>query len=135
MTTVPSIIIATAAHQAALNAVWQAQGRGTAFGLRPLVAAGTEGPTVAYLSQDMSATPAQAEAWQAYAATGDLPDLPPGVSWGEDGVIPAADAIAAHVGLTVVVPEDDVPEGEAPPGWADSVIAAHGYAWPPAVGL
>lgn len=81
-------------------------------------------PVSARAALFLSATAEIEAAWRAYAASGDLPDIP-GV-WGEDGVIPAAEAQAAHVGLTV-----HSIAGAVPADWAASVLAGHGYAFEP----
>lgn len=126
MSNVPSILIVTEAHHIAVDAVLAAQGRGAgAFTMgRHLVAVGTSGPILARMCQDMSATAELEAAWRAYAASGDLPDIV-GV-WGEDGIISAADAQAASVGLSV-----HSVAGVVPAGWTDSVLAGHGYAFEP----
>jgi len=126
MSTEPAILIVTEAHHVAVDAVLEAQGRGsgTFINGRRLVASGTSSPVVARLAQDMSATGDLTAAWIAYAATGDLPDIA-GV-WGEDGVISASAAMAAHDGLTV-----HSYAGNAPTNWTASVLASHGYAFEP----
>lgn len=123
----PAILIVTEAHHAAVDAVLAAQGRGagTFTNGRRLVASGTSGPVVARLAQDQSATDSLTAAWLSYAASGDLPDID-GV-WGEDGVISAADAMAAHSGLTVHSYSGAAPGGD----WTGSVLASHGYAFEP----
>ena len=127
MSNVPSILIATAAHAANLSKVLEAQGRGvdTFHQGRRLVAAGTTAPVIAYFQQDMSATAELEAAWKAFAASGDLPDIGANV-WGVNGVISAADAQAARVGLTV-----HSVAGAVPTDWTASVLASHGYAFEP----
>jgi hypothetical protein len=125
-TKVPCILIATEQHHVALDRVLDAQGRGSgsfAYGRR-LVAAGTSGPVIARLCQDMSATDDLEGAWRAYAAASDLPEI--GGVWGEDETISAAEAQAAAAGLTV-----HSVAGNVPAVWASSVLAAHGYAFEP----
>lgn len=121
MTTVPSILVVTEAVYQDVERVLEAQGRGAGtftYGVK-LVATGTTTPVTHRMCQDMSATAELEAAWRAYAATGDLPDI--SGTWGIGGVISAAAAQAAHVGLTVHSVAGDVPDG-----WAASVRAAHG---------
>jgi len=128
MTSVPCILIVTEANHVAVDQVLAAQGRG--YGSftqgRRLVAAGTTGPVVARMCQDMGADATVEAAWRAYASSGDLPDIE-GI-WGEDGVISAYDAQAAHTGLSV-----HSVAGAVPQDWAASVLAGHGYAFAPEV--
>lgn len=127
MSNVPCILIATAAVASALDDVLEAQGRGpgTFTNGRRLVAEGTTTPVIAHLAQDMGATDALENAWRAFADSGDLPDIGSN-TWGEEGVISAAAAQAARLGLSVhsvagVVPDD----------WTASVLASHGYEFEP----
>jgi len=126
MTYVPCILVVTEEHHAAIDRVLDAQGRGAAsFSQgRRLVAIGTTAPIVGRMCQDMGATSDLEAAWRAYAAEGDLPAIA-GV-WGDGGVISAAEAQAAHVGLTV-----HSVAGAVPSDWAASVLAAHGYTFEP----
>lgn len=126
MTSTPCILIVTETHASAMDAVLAAQGRGTGtfMGGRRLVAAGTTGPVVARLAQDMTATADLESAWRAMASDRDLPAI--AGTWGENGVISAAAAQAAMAGLSVhsvagVVPDD----------WTASVLAAHDYEFEP----
>jgi len=123
----PAILIVTEAHHVAVDAVLAAQGRGAGTFVqgRRLVAVGTTTPIVARLAQDQSATDVLTAAWLSYASSGDLPDIA-GV-WGEGGIISAADAMAAHSGLTVHSYAGAAPGGD----WAASVLASHGYAFEP----
>lgn len=126
MTTVPSILVVTEATYQDVERVIEAQGRGPGtftYG-RKLVAVGTTTPVVARMCQDMSATAELEASWRAYAANADLPQITG--TWGVGGVINAAAAQAASVGLTV-----HSVAGEVPTGWAASVIAGHGYAFEP----
>lgn len=128
MNYVPCILVVTEAHHVAIDRVLEAQGRGAGSFVqgRQLVAIGTPGPVLGRMCQDMSATDAIESAWKAYASSGDLPDI--GGVWGADGVISAADAQAAHVGLTV-----HSVAGAVPTDWAASVLAAHGLTFAPEV--
>ena len=126
MTSTPCILVVTEEHHVAIDRVIEAQGRGAGSFVqgRRLVAIGTTEPIVGRMCQDMSATGDLESAWKAYAATGDLPAIP-GV-WGENGVISAADAQAAHVGMTV-----HSVAGAVPVDWAASVLAGHGLMFVP----
>lgn len=124
----PSILIALEAQHVALDAVLQAQGQGAGTFIqgRRVVAAGTSGPVVARFAQDMSATPELEASWRAFAQTGDPPEIA-GV-WGEDGVISAADAQTAAAGLFV---HSIASQQEVPAGWAEAVLAFHGWQFEP----
>lgn len=126
MSNVPCILIVTETHAADMSAVLEAQGRGpnTFTQGRRLVAVGTTSPVVARLAQDMSATDALDAAWRAMAADNDLPAITG--TWGEDGVISAADAQAAMAGLSV-----HSVAGVIPADWTASVLAGHGYDFEP----
>lgn len=123
MTTVPSILVVTEATYQNVERVLEAQGRGAGtftYGVK-LVATGTTHPVTHRMCQDMTATAELEAAWRAYADSGDLPDITG--TWGVGGVISAADAQAAHVGLYV---HSIAAGGEVPANWAASVKVAHG---------
>lgn len=117
----PSILFVTEATYQDVERVIEAQGRGAGtftYGMKLVSISDPNGPVVARMCQDMTATPALEASWRAYAASGDLPDIT-GV-WGEGGVIGAAAAQAAHTGLTVYSAAGEVPEG-----WAAAVRSLH----------
>ena len=93
----PSICIITAASKDNANLVWAAMGRGPNTFTRKLCEdanATSDTPPTHYLMADSSSEASDVAAWQAMA-NGDLPPVPEGTVWGEDGVISAADAMAA----------------------------------------
>jgi hypothetical protein len=124
MTNVPCILIVLTANVTGMNRVIEAQGRGPGTFSRRLVAVDTAGPVIAHFAQDMSATDALETSWRAMASDRDLPAIS-GV-WGEDGIISAADAQTAMMGLTVHSIAGDVPLG-----WTASMLAGHGYSFEP----
>jgi hypothetical protein len=89
--------IATAAAVTNVNLVIEAMGRGPGSISRKATTvanpAWTATPTHFYMS-DQSATPELQAIFLGFA-NGDLPPLPEGVVWGENGVISAADALDA----------------------------------------
>ena len=130
MTNVPCILIVTVAHASDMSDVLEAQGRGpnSFTGGRKLVDTGTTTPVVARFMQDMSATDELETAWRAMASDQVLPvdaDLQD-ITWGENGVISAADAQAAMAGLTVHSVAGNVPDD-----WTEGVLAGHGYEFEP----
>lgn len=100
---VPTMCIITDAKKTDINHVWEAMGRGPGtFSVR-LAAPPTDTASVAthWLMCDMSAKDTDAAVWGRMAAAFDLPPLPDGVLWGQNGVIPSAAAQAAMVDLRV----------------------------------
>ena len=99
----PAIIFVEAAHTAAVNAVYEAMGKGedtVSVGCCAIATEATwETPATHYMAQDMSAQDGDVVVWQAMCE-GDLP-LISGV-WGEAGVISAQDAQAALVHMIVI---------------------------------
>ena len=95
----PTIVIVTAASQPDINDIWEAMGMGPGTVSVPLCAidpgATWETPATHYLMMDMGAQQADVNVWSAMAQSNDLPPLPNGTVWGENGVISAADAQAA----------------------------------------
>ena len=89
--------IATAAAVDDVNAVLEAMGRGPGSISRKATTVANPAwdatPTHFFMS-DQGVTP-EFQAQLLGFANGDLPPLPEGVVWGEDGVISAADALAA----------------------------------------
>ena len=95
----PCIIFITAAVKSDMDAIWAAMGRGQgAFSRKccPIDPEATwETPATHYMMQDESATVEDEVIWRALVSNQDLPELPPGVVWGEEEVITAAAAMAA----------------------------------------
>jgi hypothetical protein len=91
------IAITTAANQTNINLVLEAMGRGPGSLAQPSSAdpgvAWNGTPTHFYMS-DQGAPQWLADAFLAFGDN-NLPPLPEGVVWGEDGVISAADALEA----------------------------------------
>lgn len=98
------IAVAPIAYVEDVNAVLEAMGRGPgSLGTKasdvPDQAFGATSTHMFMCNQSAAAEfQAQMLAW---AGDGDLPPLPEGVVWGEDGVISAADAMAAGAHLAV----------------------------------
>ncbi|ATC34178.1 hypothetical protein CA606_18585 [Caulobacter vibrioides] len=131
MSHLPVIMICTAAAQTNINRVWEAMGRGPGTFSRKLTTAPaptTESPATHYLSSDASTDQATVAVWQGFAG-GDLPPLPEGVVWGENGVISAADAMAAITGanLQIYSASGDV----EPIDHANGVLLGRGLKWVP----
>jgi hypothetical protein len=99
MSSLPTIVICTAATRDDINLVWEAMGRGPNNISRKMCAidplATFETPPTHYMMQDMSATDTDVIIWQGLCS-GDLPPIS-GV-WGEEGIIEAATAQAACSG-------------------------------------
>lgn len=97
----PYIAIVSAAHRDHLNLVLEAVGWGPGNFARRCCAinpaATSSTPATHYLTSAAAATDTDVAMLQAMTQ-GDLPDLPEGVIWGENGVISAADAMAASDG-------------------------------------
>jgi len=97
----PAICIVTDAQKTNINLVFAAMGFGPETFTRKLCAP-TPTPTwqtapTHWLMSAAGATDTDVATWQAMTA-GNLPPLPEGVVWGADGVISAADAMAATDG-------------------------------------
>lgn len=102
----PSVCTITAAKKTDINLVFAAMGEGPETFTRKLCATGVatyETPATHYLMSHAGATDSQVAIWQAMTE-GNLPPLPDGVVWGEDGVISAA-AVLATEGLQYVPDE------------------------------
>lgn len=99
----PTICIISDAKRADINRVWEAMGRGPGTFSVPLGPIGSvwSTPPTHWLMSDMGTTPEDAAVWGQMAAAQDLPPLPEGVIWGEEGVIHSATAQAAMVDLRV----------------------------------
>lgn len=99
--TLPYIATITAAFKDDLNLTLAAVGWGPESFTRKLCAidpgATPSTPATHYLASAAAASEADVAMLQAMTQ-GDLPDLPEGVVWGENGVISAADAMAASDG-------------------------------------
>lgn len=117
MSIINIIAVAPVAHAADINAVLEAMGRGpgslaTKASPEPNQAFGAASTHV-FMSNQAATLEFQADLI-AYASGGDLPPLPEGIVWGEDGVISAADALAAASHLAVAsfssdwVPDDQI---------------------------
>lgn len=91
------VCIVTDAQKTNINLVFAARGMGPETFTRKLCATGAATPATPPTHWLMSmATGDATELAVLQAMTeGDLPDLPEGVVWGEDGVISAANAMAA----------------------------------------
>lgn len=106
MSNLPFVGICTAAAKTNVDLVWEAMGRGPGTFSRKVCAVGPgvtwQTAATHYLSSDASATDSDIAIWQGFAAA-NLPPLPEGVVWGENGVIGAAAAIAAISGANLQV--------------------------------
>lgn len=95
MANLPTLCICAAAVRTNVNMVWAAMGRGPNAFIRKVTdqaPPNANATTTHYLMNDESAIKADVDAWQAMAS-GDLPQI--SGTWGENGVIEAADAQAA----------------------------------------
>lgn len=89
--------IATASALVNINAVLEAMGRGPGNISRKATTVADpawDAEPTHYFMSDQGVTP-EFQAQLLGFSSGDLPPLPEGVLWGEDGVISAADALAA----------------------------------------
>lgn len=97
----PAICIVTDAQKVNLNLVFAAMGMGPETFTRKLCAidagATFETPATHWLMSAAAATDTDVATWQAMTE-GNLPPLPEGTVWGENGVISAANAMAASDG-------------------------------------
>lgn len=97
----PFIAIVTDAHRTNLNLTFAAMGWGPETFTRKCCAinpsATPSTPSTHWLTSAAAATDSDVAMLQAMTG-GNLPALPEGVVWGEDGVISAADAMAASDG-------------------------------------
>ena len=103
MTTQPIICLVTAAAKANANLVWAAWGKGPDTFSRRLAAKSgiNENSTPThYLMADSSIFVEDVAIIQQFA-NNQLPPLPDGMAWGVDGVISAADALAAINGANL----------------------------------
>lgn len=102
----PYIALVTAAHRTNLNLVFQAMGWGPETFMRKVCVASPSAtpstPPTHWLSSNASASDADVGMINAMTE-GNLPPLPDGTVWGEDGVISAADAMAASDGAVLQV--------------------------------
>lgn len=125
----PTIVIVTAAAQVPLNRIWEAMGRGPdTFSVRlcaDVPEATYESPVTHYLMCDMSAMQNDLVVWAAMAENNDLPPLPNGVIWGENGVISALDAQAAiNGGNMFVFPAYGLQTQQDKDNWLAGALAA-----------
>lgn len=97
----PSVCVVTDAYKININRTFEAMGYGPETFTRRLCAidpgATPSTPATHWLMSHAAATDTQVAIWQGMTE-GNLPPLPDGVVWGEDGVISAADAMAATDG-------------------------------------
>lgn len=131
MTYQPCVGIVRAADRDNANLVWAAWGKGPNTFSRKLTSdpSPTTSSTVThYLFADSSTTVEDVAIIQAMA-NGDLPPLPPGYAWGVDGVISAADALAAIDGdsLQCYSASGNV----APLDHCNAILASRGLSWVP----
>ena len=129
MTTQPVVCIVAAAAKDNANLVWAAMGKGPDTFSRRLAAASgiNENSTPThYLMADSSCSVEDVAAWQAMA-NGDLPQI--SGTWGQDGVIEAADAQAAcgPSNLQVYSASGDV----VPLDHANAILSSRGLAFIP----
>lgn len=127
----PSIVIVTAAAQPAINAIWEAMGKGPdTFSVRLCAKdenATWESPVTGYLMLDMGAQQSDVDVWSAMAQSNDLPPLPAGVVWGENGVISASEAQAALGNESMVVfPAYGITTVEGRTAWIESSLNSRG---------
>lgn len=99
------VCIITDAQKTNINLVFSARGLGPETFTRKLCAAGAATPSTPpthWLASMANGDQAELNVLTAMTE-GDLPDLPMGVVWGENGVISAADAMAATDGAVFQV--------------------------------
>lgn len=94
------VCIVAAAHKTNINLVFAARGHGPETFTRKLCAVGSATPATPPTHWLMSNAAGDAEELAVLQAMtqGDLPPVPEGTIWGEEGVISAADAMAATDG-------------------------------------
>ena len=131
MTTQPCVGIVKAADKTNANLVWVAWGKGPDTFSRKLTtdASPTPGSIVThYLFADSSTSVEDVAIIQAFA-NGDLPPLPDGAAWGVDGVIGAADGLAAIDGdsLQCYSASGNV----TPLDHCNAILASRGLKWVP----
>lgn len=127
----PVVSLVVAAQKVAADAVWAAWGRGPETFGRALT--DDPNPTTTstithYLSADSSTTVEDVAIIQAMSH-GDLPPLEPGKTWGVDGVISAADALAAVNGASL---QCYSASGNVEPlDHCNAILASRGLSWLP----
>lgn len=132
----PYIAIVTDAQKTNLNLVFAAMGEGPETFTRKCCAidpnATHETPPTHWLTSAAAATDSDVAMLQAMTE-GNLPALPEGVVWGEDGVISAADAMAASDGSVfhVYSAAGDI----EPADHAAAVLASEGLQFVPSMPL
>lgn len=127
----PFIAIVTDAQKTNLNLTFAAMGWGPETFTRKCCAidpsATPSTPPTHWLTSAAAATDSDVAMLQAMTE-GNLPDLPPGVVWGEEGVISAADAMAATDGAVFhVYAAGDI----EPVDHAAAVLASEGLQYVP----
>jgi hypothetical protein len=128
MSALPAVCIVTDAARANANLVWAAMGRGPGTFSRKLTTASpalTTSPVTHWLMADSSAQDTDVATWQAFASG----VLPSGITWGQNGVIAQASAIAAvsASNLQVYSASGNV----VPLDHCNSIMAGRGLSWVP----
>lgn len=104
MANLPVVCVVKDAVKDDANLVWAAWGRGPNTFSRKLCALDPEAtestPPTHWLMSDTSTTDSDVAIMQGFA-DGDLPPVPSGTVWGENGVISAADALVAVNGTNL----------------------------------
>lgn len=131
MTYQPCVGIVKATDKTDANLVWAAWGKGPDTFSRRLTTdnpATSSSPVTHYLFADSSTSVEDVQIIQ-QMANGDLPPLPDGMAWGVDGVIGAADALAAIDGdsLQCYSASGDV----TPLDHCNAILASRGLSWVP----
>lgn len=131
MTTQPCVGIVKAADKDNANLVWAAWGKGPNTFSRKLTTdspATTSSTITHYLFADSSTSVEDVGIIQQFA-NNQLPPLPDGMAWGVDGVIAAADALAAIDGdsLQCYSASGDV----TPLDHCNAILASRGLSWVP----
>lgn len=127
----PCVGVVKAADRENANLVWSAWGKGPDTFSRRLTddpSPTTSSTVTHYLFADSSTSVEDVQIIQAMA-NGDLPPLPTGYAWGVDGVISAADALAAIDGdsLQCYSASGNV----APLDHCNAILASRGLSWVP----
>lgn len=127
----PCVGIVKAADRANANLVWDAWGKGPNTFSRKLTTdspATTSSTVTHYLFADSSTSVEDVAIIQAMA-NGDLPPLQTGYSWGVDGVIAAADALAAIDGDSMQC--YSASGNVTPLDHCNAILASRGLSWVP----
>lgn len=132
----PAIVVALDAVRDDINLIWAAMGRGPDNLSRKLCAidpsATWQTPPTHWMMQDMSAQQSDVDVWSAMAENNDLPPLPEGTVWGENGIIDASTAQAAiSSGNMFVFPAYGLATDTDRDNWRDGVLAGMGLQFVP----